>query len=311
MTHSIAGILYNLIQKGRYIDNDMTSGQHLKKSNGHVIGRCTIFINFAPQSKTPDGKPMHKMAKFTEQQKIYRRISKQFGRATLGYRMFEDGDRILVALSGGKDSLTLLQLLAERSRIFKPRISIIAAHVTMVNIPYKTNIEFLKRFCSSLDVELHIAESGFDASTDTRKSPCFLCSWNRRKTLFTLAQEIGCNKIALGHNMDDFIETMLMNMTFQGAFSAMAPVMKMEKFPITVIRPLCLVNECDVEAFAKESSFPPQERNCPYENDSNRKAMKDLLAHLETLNPEARYNIWGAMCNIQTELLPPKTEKKQ
>lgn len=250
------------------------------------------------------------MAKFTEQQKLYRRINKQFGRATTGYSMFEDGDRILVALSGGKDSLTLLQLMAERSRIHKPRIEVIAAHVTMVNIPYKADVDYLKDFCESSGVALHILESGFDASTDTRKSPCFLCSWNRRKALFTLAQEIGCNKIALGHNMDDFIETMLMNMTFQGAFSAMAPVMTMEKFPITIIRPLCLVNENDVEAYAKKSNFPPQEKNCPYENSSNRKTMKELLAHLETLNPEARYNLWGAMSNVQTELLPPKIVNK-
>lgn len=273
------------------------------------IGECAIFINFAPQKSQRETK--RQMAKFSEQQKLYRRIGKQFGRATLGYSMFEDGDRILVALSGGKDSLTLLQLMAERSRIFKPRISVVAAHVTMTNIPYKADIGYLKEFCTSQGIELHILESGFDASTDTRKSPCFLCSWNRRKALFTLAQEIGCNKIALGHNMDDFIETMLMNMTFQGAFSAMAPVMKMEKFPITIIRPLCLVNESDVEAYAKESAFPPQTKNCPYENDSNRKAMKELLAHLETLNPEARYNLWGSMSNIQAGLLPPKIEKKQ
>ncbi len=251
------------------------------------------------------------MAKFTEQQKLYRQINKQFGRATLGYSMLEDGDRILVALSGGKDSLTLLQLMAERSRIYKPRISVVAAHVTMTNIPYKADFGYLKEFCQGLGVELHILESGFDASTDNRKSPCFLCSWNRRKALFTLAQEIGCNKIALGHNMDDFIETMLMNMTFQGAFSAMAPVRQMEKFPITVIRPLCLVNENDVEAYAKECNFPPQVKNCPYEKASNRATMKELLAHLETLNPEARYNLWGAMSNIQSELLPPKIEKKQ
>ena len=181
----------------------------------------------------------------------------------------------------------------------------------MVNIPYKTNLDFLKEFCNGLGVELHIVESSFDASTDTRKSPCFLCSWNRRKALFTLAQELDCNKIALGHNMDDFIETMLMNITFQGAFSAMAPVMQMERFPIAIIRPLCLVNENNVEAYAIESSFPAQIKNCPFENESNRKAMKDLLAHLESLNPDARYNLWGSMSNIQPDLLPPRIIKKQ
>lgn len=250
------------------------------------------------------------MPKPTEQQILYKRIQKQFGRATKGYSMLHDGDRILVALSGGKDSLTMLQLMAERSRIHKPGISIVAAHVKMVNIPYNADHVFLKEFCDRLGVELHIAESGFDASTDKRKSPCFLCSWNRRKALFTLAQELGCNKIALGHNMDDFIETMLMNMTFQGSFSAMAPVMKMDKFPMTIIRPLCLVNENDVERYTKECQFPPLHKSCPYENDSHRKSMKDLLAHLETLNPEARYNLWGAMSNIQPGLLPPKAEKQ-
>ena len=254
---------------------------------------------------------MAPMAKFTEQQKLYRKIQKQFNHATKDYSMFTDGDKILVALSGGKDSLTLLQLMAERSRIFKPSISIVAAYVTMVNIPYKTNTGFLQEFCDDQGVELHIVESSFDTSTDKRKSPCFLCSWNRRKALFTLAQELGCNKIALGHNMDDFIETMLMNITFQGTFSAMSPVMTMEKFPISIIRPLCLVNESDVEEYAIQSQFPPQIKNCPFENDSNRKAMKDLLAHLESLNPEARYNMWGAMSNVQPNLLPPRITKKQ
>lgn len=247
----------------------------------------------------------------TRQDKTYRRIQRQFNRATRGYSMLHDGDKILVALSGGKDSLTLLKLLAERSRILKPRITIVAAHVTMVNIPYKANFRFLQEFCARHNVELHILENGFDSSTDQRKSPCFLCSWNRRKALFTLAQEIGCNKIALGHNMDDFIETMLMNITFQGAFSAMAPVMEMDKFPITVIRPLCLVNESDIELFAQDEGFPPQKKNCPFENDSNRKTMKELLLQLERINPEARYNLWGSMSNIQLALLPPKLDKKQ
>lgn len=237
-----------------------------------------------------------------------KRIRKRFGKAVKDYNLLEENDKILVGLSGGKDSLLLLHLLAERCRIYKPRISVVAAHVKMSNIPYKSSDNFLHEFCRERNIELHIAETSFDASTDTRKSPCFLCSWNRRKMLFTIAQEQGCNKIALGHNMDDFLETMLMNITFQGAFSAMAPKMQMRKFPIGIIRPLCLVNEEDARVFAEACHYPQQEKRCPHENSSNRKQMKDLLAKLESLNPEARYNMWGAMSNIQHELLPPPVD---
>ncbi len=240
---------------------------------------------------------------------LHRHIRTKFGKACKEYALLQDGDKILVGLSGGKDSLALLHFMALQSRIRKPAITVMAAHIEMKNIPYKANLNFLQKFCNDREVELITASTSFDASTDTRKSPCFLCSWNRRKTLFTIAQQHGCNKIALGHNMDDFLETMLMNITFQGAFSAMAPIMHMRKFPISVIRPLCLVNESDLLKFASDCNYPPQKKNCPYENASNRKAMKDLLHKLEELNPEARFNLWGSMSNIQTELLPPPTNK--
>lgn len=251
------------------------------------------------------------MPKPTEKDTLLKQIRTRFNKASKEYALLQDGDNILIGLSGGKDSLMLLQLLSERSRIYKPSIKIKAAHVQMSNIPYKSNLDFLQKFCDELQVELIVASTGFDASTDTRKSPCFLCSWNRRKALFTIAQERGCNKIALGHNMDDFIETMLMNITFQGAFSAMAPLMQMRKFPISVIRPLCLVNENNIARYAQLAQYPPQTKNCPYERSSNRQQMKELLAQLEQLNPEARYNLWGSMSNIQSELLPPRTTKEQ
>lgn len=256
---------------------------------------CRLFVNSRNIMKEKD--PITVLEK---------QIRKRFNKACKEYNLLEDGDRILVGLSGGKDSLMLLKLLALQSRIYKPRISVIAAHIRMNNIPYAADAAFLKDFCSGLGVELIMAGTSFDDTTDKRKSPCFLCSWNRRKMLFTIAQENHCNKIALGHNMDDFIETMLMNITFQGAFSAMAPMMQMRKFPICVIRPLCMVNEQDIAEYARLSGYPPQIKNCPYENASNRKEMKELLHHLEKLNPEARYNLWGSMSNIQSELLPPR-----
>lgn len=240
--------------------------------------------------------------------KIKRNIERRFNKALKDYKMLSDNDRILVALSGGKDSLALLELLAARSRIYKPRINIIAAHIRLKNIKYLSDDKILKDFCNNHGVEFHLIESEFDASADKRKSPCFLCSWNRRKALFSLAQELECNKLALGHNMDDFLETMLMNITFQGAFSAMAPTMVMKKFPLTIIRPLCLVNENDLETFAIMSEYPQQIKRCPHEKKSNREQMKQLLKQLEKMNPEARYNLWGSMSNIQTELLPPHIE---
>ena len=144
------------------------------------------------------------------------------------YGLIEDGDHLLVGLSGGKDSLALTELLARRARIYRPRFTLTAVHVAMRNIPYSIDADYLRSFCEERGVPFVLREAEFDASTDTRKSPCFLCSWNRRKELFTAAHELGCNKIALGHHMDDILVTLLMNQTFQGAFSTMPPRLVMK-----------------------------------------------------------------------------------
>ena len=246
------------------------------------------------------------MAKLTAEDKLMRRIGVRFAKGVVNYRLIEDDDRILVGLSGGKDSLALLELLALRSRVHKPKFSVVAVHVSMSNIPYQADLEYLKQYAQGLGVEFVHYETSFDPSTDTRKSPCFLCSWNRRKALFTVAKELGCNKIALGHHMDDILETLLMNMTFQGAFSTMPPKLVMKKFDMTIIRPMCLVHESDLEELAALRAYQKQIKNCPYETQSNRTDMKGVLKQLEALNPEARYSLWGSMTNVQEELLPDK-----
>ena len=237
-----------------------------------------------------------------------KRVRTRFAKGICQYGLVDDGDRILVGLSGGKDSLALLELLAERSRIYKPRFSVVAAHVVMANIAYESDIEYLKQFAEERGVPFVCEETSFDPSTDTRKSPCFLCSWNRRKALFTLAKAHGCNKIALGHHMDDILETLLMNMTFQGAFSAMPPRLVMRKFDMTVIRPMCLVHEADLRELAELRGYRKQIKNCPYEHDSHRSGMKEILRKLESMNPEARYSLWGSMGNVQADLLPERID---
>ena len=235
------------------------------------------------------------MAQFTEDEKIMRRLEQRFNKGVVKYRLIEDGDKILIGLSGGKDSLALLELLARRSRI-------------LTNIPYQSDLEYLKGYSEDLGVPFVHYETFFDPSTDTRKSPCFLCSWNRRKALFTVAKEQGCNKIALGHHMDDILETLLMNITFQGAFSTMPPKLVMRKFEMTIIRPMCLVHEADLIEMARIRGFRKQIKDCPYESLSNRSNMKEVLYSLEKMNPEARYSLWKCMTNIQEELLPGMNE---
>lgn len=178
----------------------------------------------------------------------------------------------------------------------------------MTNIAYESDMDYLRAYAEGLGVPFVRYETSFDPSTGTRKSPCFLCSWNRRKALFTVAKEQGCNKIALGHHMDDILETLLMNMTFQGAFSTMPPRLVMRKFDMTIIRPMCLVHEADLIEMAQLRGYRKQIKNCPYEKDSHRSDMKEVLRSLERMNPEARYSLWGSMNNIQADLLPEEID---
>ena len=246
------------------------------------------------------------MAQFTKEEKMMRRIEKRFSKGVVEYGLIEDGDKILIGLSGGKDSLALVELLAKRARVFKPKFSVVAVHVVMKNSPYQSDVQYLKEYVESFGVSFVLYETEFDASTDSRKSPCFLCSWNRRKALFTVAKEYGCNKIALGHHMDDILETLLMNITYQGAFSSMPPRLVMNKFDMVIIRPMCLIHESDLIEMAQVRGYRKQVKNCPFESQSSRSTMKGILKQLEAMNPEARYSLWGSMTNVQEELLPVK-----
>lgn len=235
------------------------------------------------------------MAVHSEEQQLEHRLQKLFEQALKRYSLIEDGDNVLVGLSGGKDSMALLELLSKRSRIFRPRFSVTAAYVRMTNIPYQTDETRLAAFAKDLGVTLHIAETSFNEEADDRRSPCFLCSWHRRKMLFQMAKELGCNKIALGHHRDDLMETALMNLAYEGKFFTMPPRMKMDKFPMEIIRPLCLMREQDLQRFALQRNYFSQPRRCPYENDSRRADMKRMVEQFEALNPEFAYTFFTAI----------------
>ena len=246
-----------------------------------------------------------------ESRRLEKRLNERFVKAMATYHLIEDDDHILVGLSGGKDSLLLLELLAKRTKIDHPRFSVEALHVRMENIHYTTDTSYLQQFCDDLGVKLHVRTTRFEMGEETiknardarrQKQPCFLCSWMRRKELFNLAQELGCNKIALGHHQDDLIHTALMNLTFQGRFDTMPARLKMKKMPLEIIRPLCMIEEQDIKAYAELQGYQKQQKLCPYETDSHRTDIKRLYNDIEQLNPEARYSIWRAL-NTDNKLI--------
>jgi tRNA(Ile)-lysidine synthase TilS/MesJ len=239
-----------------------------------------------------------------------------FHKACADYRLIEDGDHILIGLSGGKDSLALVELMGRRAQIYKPRFKVTALHVRVKERQYMTDLSYLEQFCAEVNVPLVVRDVAINnddnigESNDRLKdsNPCFLCSWYRRKTLFKVAQELGCNKIALGHHRDDLIETMLMNLIYQGAFATMPPKLQLEKMPLQVIRPLCLIKEEELVAYAAERGYQKQTQLCPFEHISSRERVKGLLTQIKAINPEAMDSMFAAMGNIKKEYLPSKEQ---
>ena len=229
-------------------------------------------------------------AKKTEQ-----RVLRRFHKALSTFRLIEDGDKVLVGLSGGKDSLCLLELLAGRMKIQRPAFSVEAIHIRMANISYETDTAYLRDFASKFGIPLHIVDTGFELDPSGKKPVCFLCSWHRRKQMFNLAQELGCNKIALGHHLDDVVETTLMNLFFQGRFAPMPAKLSMRKMPLAIIRPLCMETESDLNRMAEMRQYEKQVKLCPYEHDSHRATVKQMVADLERIYPDAKHSVWNAL----------------
>ncbi|MFA5320400.1 MAG: ATP-binding protein, partial [Candidatus Omnitrophota bacterium] len=148
-------------------------------------------------------------------------LSKKIGKAITDYGMLADGDRVAVAVSGGKDSLSLLRILRERQKFVPIKYEIVAVYVDLGF--GGVNPEKLERYLRKSGMELHIEKSDVLRSTDHRKINCFWCSWNRRKALFEAADRLGCSKVAFGHHKDDIIQTILLNLFFHGEVSAMCP----------------------------------------------------------------------------------------
>ena len=217
-------------------------------------------------------------------------------KAIENYNMIEEGDKIAVALSGGKDSITLLMGLKALQRFYPKHFDIIAISV---NPGFEFfNSDFLIDICSKIDVQFveaksHIKEIVFDIRKE--KSPCSLCANLRRGILNSTAIEYGCNKLALGHNEDDVLETFFLNMLYAGNLSTFAPVSYMDRSKITLIRPLIYTPEKEIKKFIKRENINVMPKNCPMDGISKREDMKEMLYKLSLKIPNVRANLMGAI----------------
>lgn len=213
------------------------------------------------------------------------------GKAMHDFKMIEEGDRIAVGISGGKDSLVTLNALVRVKKIAKVNFEIIPIHIH----PKEdlADCSEIKEYCNKLGLELKIIETKLDDflfGEKREKNPCFLCGRIRRGILYRVMKEESINKLALGHHKDDIIETFLMNIFYQGNRNIMKPSYISEEHGVRVIRPLAYVEEKDIISYVKKLSLPVMKSKCPYETseDSKRLRIKKMIKELSKDNKDIR-----------------------
>lgn len=230
-------------------------------------------------------------------------IRKNLELAVTDFQMIQPGDRILVAISGGADSFTLLKILSGK-RIFTPQdISLVAVHIDLGF--YGDDMSHLDRLQSyfeanNYEYQIDRTTIGIYAhSSENRKKPCFLCSRMRRKRLFELAEQYHCNKIALGHHKDDIIETLLLNIFFAREIATMNPNQTLFKGKYHLIRPLAYIWEKKIKRYAQMNEFPVFENKCPTAKTSHRIVIKNLLTDLERKHRGVKENIFKSLRQVK------------
>jgi tRNA 2-thiocytidine biosynthesis protein TtcA len=235
---------------------------------------------------------------------LYKSLNRNVGKALHRYGMISDGDRILVGLSGGKDSLVLMWILNDRLTRIPIQYTLQAVYI---DPGFKGGYsQELAAACSGQGFELRIEHTDYGVyahSAKNRENPCFLCSRLRRKRLFEIADELHCNKLAFGHHKDDIIETFFMNICYAGEISTMLPLQSFFEGKFTVIRPLAFVDEDSIARFARKQAFPLFRNPCPSARMSTRREMKTYLNMLYRHNKKIRGNIFRAMSHVKPEYL--------
>lgn len=235
--------------------------------------------------------------------KFIQYIERKVGKALGEYKMIDNNDKILVAVSGGKDSLTLLDVLKTKQKVLPVKYHLYAVYINFFNQQFSLS-PLIKYFVEN-GIEYYIIEKSLPKTK--RKFSCFWCSWNRRKEIFLLAKKLGCKKVAFGHNLDDIVVTFLMNIFYHAEISTMPPVLKMFNGEIQIIRPLVYVTSEETQKYVELKNLPVLSSNCPYfvndEKFQRRKYLNSLVTELQKYWPNIKLNIFHSLKKIKTEYL--------
>ena len=214
------------------------------------------------------------------------------------YQMIENGDRIAVGISGGKDSLTMLYALHGLRRFYPHSFEL---HAVTVDLGYeKSDFSRIRDLCESLEVPYTVVPTEISRIIfEERKesNPCSLCAKMRKGALNQAVKELGCNKVAYAHHRDDLIETMLLSLIYEGRFFCFSPRTYLDRMDLTVIRPLMFVSEADIIGFRNKYDLPTEKNPCPADGYTRRQYVKELLADLNRQNPGVKERMFSAVLN--------------
>ena len=236
-----------------------------------------------------------------ESNKLQKRLRRNVGKAVADYRMIEEGDRIMVCLSGGKDSYAMLDILMNLQKNAPVQFELVAVNLDQKQPGFPEQV--LPNYLDTLDIEYHILEKDTYSIVTSKipegKTYCSLCSRLRRGTLYGFAEQIGATKVALGHHRDDIVETLFLNMFYQGKLKAMPPKLLSDDKRNVLIRPLAYCKESDLVALAELKQFPIIPCNlCGSQAGLQRNAVKEMLTQWERQFPGRIDAIFGAIKNV-------------
>lgn len=224
--------------------------------------------------------------------------------------MIAPGDHLLLGLSGGKDSMVLLEILAERRSSLPFSFDITAAHISVKGIGYEANVKEMEELCRKLNIRFIHKVTEIAEDESKKKGICFLCSWHRRKALFDLTVELNCNKLALGHHRYDALETLLLNMIYHGSISALPYTLSMFNGRVELIRPLLDMEEGLLQEFADERNYISEGIKCSHEKKNRRDEVKKLILEIKKIHGVGAVNMFRSMDKIFEEYLPQSSRRK-